>query len=268
VVLARDKRRLAGFLGLPSRHKVVIETHELDSALLREQGCEGAPMVRLETRVLAGADGLVANCGGTLDAWREAHGDALPELQLACHNATSASRHRDPHPDPDPVVRCLGSARSFKGAGFYLGAAPSLPLPLEWIGASDQEQARFDSPESGVRLLPAVPYRRVPDVLARSQVLLLPLEDNLFGRSLTSPLKLWDYLATCAPIVAPDLPSVREIAAMIAVPLHLHAPGDVAGLADAVTRAMAAPTRAPHLRTWDRRAAELEAVLQQAGAGP
>ena len=106
----------------------------------------------------------------------------------------------------------------------------------------------------------------MPDLLARSRALVLPLADNLFGRALTSPLKLWDYLATPLPVVAPDLPTVREIAAMTGAPLHLHRPGDPADLARAVEAALAAPPREPHLRSWTDRAREIVAVARRAGA--
>ena len=81
------------------------------------------------------------------------------------------------------------------------------------------------------------------------------------GRHLASPLKLWDYLATAAPIVAPDLPSVAEIARIASAPLHLYRAGDPRSLAEAVERARQAPPREPFVRTWDERAAALEAVL-------
>ena len=147
-----------------------------------------------------------------------------------------------------------------------LAAAPDLPLPLELIGgdSADRKAIRGET----ARLLGPVPYPAVPWLLAYSSVLVLPLADNLFGRRLTSPLKLWDYLATTVPIVAPDLPSVAEVATLSGVPLHLHRADDPGDLVRAVHEALAAPPRPTFLRTWDDRAAELEAVLQQVCAAP
>jgi hypothetical protein len=104
----------------------------------------------------------------------------------------------------------------------------------------------------------AVPPHAVPAHLARAGVLLLSLADDLFGRALTSPLKLWDYLAVGAPIVAPDLPTVRAIAPEA----HLYGVGDPEDLARAVTRALASLPPTPRLRTWETRAAEVESVLE------
>jgi hypothetical protein len=108
-----------------------------------------------------------------------------------------------------------------------------------------------------------VPSTAVPAWLQGARVLLLPLADNLFGRQLTSPLKLWDYLAATAPIVAPRLPSVEEISALMGVPFIGYPPGDADALAAALTEAWSAPRRRPTVRTWAQRAQELSAFLAE-----
>lgn len=263
-VLARDKRRLREALDwLGARHRVLLETHELDSALAEErQDTAAAAFWRaLEERLLPQCDALVANCGGTLDAWEAAYPGLLPKRRRTSHNAISASRRRNLHPEPDPVIRCVGSLRHYKGFQALVDAAGALPLPLELIGGSDTERASL-SAGPGVRMRAPVPYPAVPDLLAQSRALLLPLQDNLFGRQLTSPLKLWDYLATAAPVIAADLPSIREIAAMTGAPLHLYTPGDRQSLLAAAHRALSATPRAPVVRTWSDRTAELLALME------
>jgi glycosyltransferase involved in cell wall biosynthesis len=263
VVLARDKRRLAGLLPyLPRRHRLVLESHELDSALDEEAGRDPGETARLEALVVGRADALIANCGGTLRLWEERHAASLPGLRRTIHNGTAASRRRDRSAEPDPVLRVLGSLRAYKGVDALLEAAPLLPLPLEFVGGTDSERAAR-SPPPNVRLSPPVPYPAVPDLLARSAALILPLQDNLFGRQLTSPLKLWDYLATSAPVIAPDLPTVREIAAMVGGGLHLHRPDDPNDLARATREAIASGCRTPFLRTWQDRAAEVDDLLMR-----
>lgn len=49
----------------------------------------------------------------------------------------------------------------------------------------------------------------VSDVLSGSNVLLLPLGHNLQSEYLTSPMKLFEYMATAIPVVAVDFPSVN-----------------------------------------------------------
>ncbi len=260
VVLARDKRRLVAVLDkLPRRHRIVLETHALDSALVAERGEDPAEALALEGRCLAQADALVANCGGTLAAWREAHGDRVPAEPIAVHNATAPDRARAHAPPATPVLRYLGSLRPYKGLGTLLECATTLPARLELIGGTDEERAHL--PE-GIHAQPPVPYAAVPDLLATASALLLPLADNLFGRRFTSPLKLWDYLATGTPIVAADLPSVREILDLSGASAHLYSPDDPAALAAAAETAIGSGSRPPHLRTWADRARVLDPILR------
>lgn len=261
VVIARDQVRLLAALPLLKKHRIVLEVHGLDSALARERGEDPDPLCALEAAALRASQAMFANCEGTMASWEEVHAELLPERRLVVHNATSASRSRGPHASPAQVIRCLGSLRGYKGASALLAAAPRLPLPLVWTGATAEELVGLGALPCNASVHGPAPYPAVPDLLADSAALLLPLSDNLFGRRLTSPLKLWDYLATATPILAPDLPTIHDIAARTGATMHFFRPGDAADLARAAREALAGPTRAPFLRTWDSRAAELEALL-------
>ena len=260
VVMARDKRRLLEALRLGrGRHRVVVEAHELDSGLAAEAGRDQGPDLAVEREVARAASALVANCGGTLALWEAAHGADLPSARGVAHNGVSLGRRRAARSAVSPVVRYTGSLRPYKGLRTLL-AAP-LPLPLELVGGSDEERVSLGPLPAGVTARPEVPYPGVPDLLADSAALVLPLDDNLFGRALSSPLKLWDYLATAVPVVAPSLPSIDEIARLTGAALHRYRPGDPADLARAVAAAVAAGARSPVVRTWADRAAELDAIM-------
>ena len=262
VVHARDKRRLVACRGL-QRHRVVLETHELDSLLAQERGEDPSPWRTLEADALGLSDALVANCAGTLKAWR-ASGARLPATQVVVHNGTANQPVPVVVEDLDPVVRCLGSLRAYKGVEFVLGACADWSLPLEWIGGTDAERVRFSG--GPARLLPPVPQPEAFALLRRARVLLVPLEDNTFGRCLTSPLKLWDALAAGRPIVAPALPSILEIKAQTGACLHLFEAGNRADLARAMAEALEAPPPSAVVRSWADRAAALEAVFVGEGS--
>ena len=67
VVLARDKRRLAHALRSHGRtHRILRETHELDSALVKDRGENPQPLFDLEAWLATQAHAMVTNCGGTL----------------------------------------------------------------------------------------------------------------------------------------------------------------------------------------------------------
>jgi glycosyltransferase involved in cell wall biosynthesis len=266
VVYARTKRhaleasrwkRALGF-------RLVFEAHEVESAQRRERGEPHEAVARLEARVLAGCDALVTNCEGTLQQLEELHAPALPALRRVIHNGTDPGRRRPPIPHEGVIAGYLGSLRAYKNIHTLLEAAELLPagFRVQVVGGAEG-QAELDraralaGPRSSIR--PAVPYAAVPELLARLDVLVLSLSDDLYGRRLASPLKLWDYLATGAPVVAPDLPSVRVITDAAV----LYRPGDAASLARAIEGAASAGARDPVLRSWDHRAAEIETLLEE-----
>jgi glycosyltransferase involved in cell wall biosynthesis len=258
VVYLRELRYL-GVLG--ERPRVVYEAHCLERQREAEEGGDVGLIEAWERAALGRSQALVTNSGGTLAALRAAYGGALPPLAACVHNATHA-RRRPPWAPGDALrVGYAGSTRAFKGVAGLFAAAVALPdVEFLLLGGDPPNDA-----PANVRAAPAVPYPEVAAQLAGCRALVLPLEDNSFGRQFTSPLKLWDYLASGAPIVAADLPTVREIAGD--TPFY-YPPGDVGGLVAALRAALHAPGPAPRLRTWADRAAEIEAVLIEALRSP
>jgi glycosyltransferase involved in cell wall biosynthesis len=179
------------------------------------------------------------------------------------HNGTDPSRTRPPVDHPGKVAGYLGSFRGYKNIDVLLEAAALLPegFRLRLVGGA-VGQAEFERTRARVGphtiVSPAVPYALVPELLAGMDVLVLSLGDDLYGRRLASPLKLWDYLATGLPVVAPDLPSVRAICGSDFVP---YAPGDPPSVVAAIVAAAARGPGVPRVRTWDQRASEIEEFL-------
>ncbi len=261
VIYARDLARLAE-LGPGLRalgHRVVLEVHALDAITAEERGEDPAPHRALAATCAGLADALVANSDGTLAAWRAGPWPAdRPSARI--ENAADPTRQRPPAVS-DGVARAFGSFLPDKDVALLLSAAATLGAPLELCGGDPQALRALGPPPPSARVLPALPFAEVPDPMARADVLLLPLADRAFGRRFTNPLKLWDYLLTDRPIVAPDLPTITAPAARVGARLHLHRPGDAADLARAWAEARSAGRRPPVVRSWDQRAEELEALL-------
>ncbi|MBM4390865.1 MAG: glycosyltransferase family 4 protein [Deltaproteobacteria bacterium] len=235
---------------------VVFEAHDCAKMVALDRGEQAGPVEALERATLARAAALVSNCGGTMAALEETYGNALPARRRVIHNATRPDRQVARDPSPTPIVGYTGSPRAYKGLQHVFDSLPRWPggVELEMVGG-----APAGAP-SRVVIRPAVPTGELPAIIERYHALLLPLDDNLFGRRLTSPLKLWDYLATGIPIVAADLPTVREIAGDR--PFY-YQPGNADSLAEAVKRALAAGASPPLLRTWDDRARDIDALLRE-----
>jgi hypothetical protein len=109
-----------------------------------------------------------------------------------------------------------------------------------------------------------IAHYALPDRLVQLGVLLLPVGTGLFATRLTSPLKLWDYLAVGRPIVAADTQALRDAAGD--VPLWF-APTQPESLVQQIRQAQglaahesAARSRG-HVRTWADRAVELDQFL-------
>ena len=99
-------------------------------------------------------------------------------------------------------------------------------------------------------------------LLSRATVLVLPNPASAISTRFTSPLKLFEYMAAGRPIVASDLPAIREVLTRDVNAL-LVPPGSAAALADGIRRLLADPGLARGSLgrggaaadyTWDRRA--------------
>ena len=121
-----------------------------------------------------------------------------------------------------------------------------------------------------VQLVGFLPHVEVADQLAGASVAVVPLPDNPMARYFTSPLKLFEYMAAGLPIVASDLPALREVLRTDENAL-LVPPDDPGALADAIGRLLADPALAERLRrrahadvqdrTWAARAADMLSFL-------
>jgi glycosyltransferase involved in cell wall biosynthesis len=76
------------------------------------------------------------------------------------------------------------------------------------VGPEDNPNPRLRQ-LPGVVIRPAVPPEELPSLAAAADVLLMPYADLPVTRAI-QPLKLKEYLATGKPVVASNLPAVRE----------------------------------------------------------
>ena len=98
-----------------------------------------------------------------------------------------------------------------------------------------------------------------------------PLPDNLYSRAFTSPLKIFEAMAAGIPVVASDLPAIREVIRDGENGV-LVTPGDPAALAAGLDRVLGDPALAESIArqarkdveayAWDRRAERIRAIVE------
>ena len=113
----------------------------------------------------------------------------------------------------------VGQLYPWKGAKTLVASMKYLPETKLTIvgGGSEKERGEIEilidklKLNDRVKLTGFLPYQEALQYMTGAKVLVLPLEDETISRYFTSPLKLFEYMASHIPIVASDLPTIREI---------------------------------------------------------
>ena len=155
--------------------------------------------------------------------------DAAPDKRTA--------REQLSLPQDSDVVMYLGSLHADKGIEHVLRVAARLPeRRFQLVGGSDDDVVKWrgvaaDLNAENVYFSGHVGNRLVPTYLAAADVLLMPYdterEVTLMDLESTSPLKLFEYLASSRPVVSTDIPAVsrtveHEHDALLATPNDIN----------------------------------------------
>lgn len=213
--------------------------------------------------------------------------DAVDPVMFEGLPAAAECRARLGLPPDRPVIGYVGRFQTLgmeKGIPELVEAmrslAASLPLPPLLVcvgGPMDRVPAyltladRLGVSREMLRFVDRVPNREVPCWMRACDVVTIPWGWTEFSAYFTSPMKLFEYMAAGVPIVASDLPAVREILRHGAN-AWLVAPGDPGALADGICRILSDAALAGRLAanaradceglTWEKRA---RAVLEASG---
>lgn len=115
------------------------------------------------------------------------------------------------------VVLYAGHLYKWKGVDTLLSAASLLPADFITliVGGLPGDVADYQAAYAGkpnIRFLGQQSYQSIPFYMRAADVVVLPNSGvEKISRFFTSPLKLFEYMASGTPLVASDLPSVREI---------------------------------------------------------
>jgi glycosyltransferase involved in cell wall biosynthesis len=295
VLFTRDLTIAALLLRLPpaARPPVVYESHgyapavgeDLPAMMSNAAGQSAAKRRRLEARerrVWARADGYVTITAalaremesrfGTRDRLAVVpDGARLPEAEEAGLRPEAGTA--------GPVVGYAGHLYPWKGPDVLIAALERLPSVRGLVvgglaGEQDLDRVRT----LANRLVPGritfagqVEPPRVAALLRQADVLVLPNTPSRASAAYTSPLKLFEYMASGRPIVASDLPALREVLRPDENAVLVEA-GSAEALAAGLARVLGDAALASRLAvraradvqdwTWDRRAERIETLLE------
>lgn len=117
-----------------------------------------------------------------------------------------------------PVLLYLGSLHPWKGVDTLIRALHHLNDVILWIaGGTDERIAELrnlaagEAVETKVSFLGQIPPVERFNIINKADICLLPLAETSIGSRYTSPLKLFEYMGMGKPVIASDLPSLREV---------------------------------------------------------
>jgi len=128
-----------------------------------------------------------------------------------------------PRKDRIPTLLYIGTLADWQGLEVVIKALPKIlesqPVQLRIVGRGRSRQRKFLSKqirklgvEGSVSVQPAVPHHEVPALIADSDICIAPL--GLNDRNVTQgacPIKVLEYMASSRPLIASNMPIVREL---------------------------------------------------------
>lgn len=165
--------------------------------------------------------------------------DAVDLEEFAHPESREAARARLGLLKEKKVALYIGRIDGWKGTDTFFKAAAFLPADVRAvvIGGDEEEVAELKRRFPLVTFLGYRPYRELSRNQAAADCLVLPsTAKHAISARFTSPLKLFSYMASGLPIVASDLPSIREV--IDETSAYLVPPDDAEALAGGIVRAL------------------------------
>jgi len=177
------------------------------------------------------------------------------------------------------TILYIGSLHHWKGIDVLLKSMQYLnnDVKLIIVGGTPETINRYQTLAEKlninhrVRFEGFIPPNKRFDYFSKVDICVLPLKKFSISSYFTSPLKLFEYMASKKPIVASDLPAIREILSNN-VNAILVAPDDPKALSEGISRLLSNHELALRLShqasldvmeyTWDKRAERIKKFIE------
>jgi glycosyltransferase involved in cell wall biosynthesis len=278
--------KLAAHFAKLGGQRLIYEAHMIGTLYRQDRGANARQVERfrqMEQAIYSAAAGVAVINGLMLDEVRAMFGYGGPGAIIQGAVEPSLFQPLWKGGDGRTVVYA-GTMQFWKGLELLLEALALAPgLRLKLIGGSKPEEiAQVERAAANLKIADRVdfcgrvPQRELPAMLAACACAVHPLPAGLnISERLTSPLKVFEYMSVGVPVVASDVPSLREFL-QDGVNARLYAPGDARALADALVQVCADSAPAARLSkqarldsgkyTFDARAENLVGLFGEAGA--
>lgn len=188
-----------------------------------------------------------------------------------------AARKKLGVPVDKKIILYTGHFYTWKGVAILIESARYLGsgILLYLVGGAPEDMKQYQAladENSKIHLIGHRPHQEIPFWLSAADVLVIPnsaKED--ISRLYTSPLKLFEYMASGSPIVATNLPSLQEV--LHEDSAYFVEPDDAQNLAQGIKRALEDPIHAQELArrarsdvreyTWEKRARRISDFIQK-----
>jgi glycosyltransferase involved in cell wall biosynthesis len=228
-VHAHDVAMLApGWLGARlTRARLVYDSHEFAVGVPYRERLWAWLVSSLERVLIGRADAVITVSDGIAKRLRERY--RLAERPIVVRNVPDPGETDPAFEAPDlraglgvpagaPLVIHLGAAARDRGGETLVRAVGRVPsVHLLFLGADDagfvaglEEAARAAGVGERVHFRPSVPVEQIRSHTRQASAGVTLLEDTCDNHRLALPNKLFEYLAAEVPVVASDLPEMRE----------------------------------------------------------
>ena len=238
-VLSREVET-AVLLARRGRGKVFLEVHRVPGGRLRRRWLvEASRRVRGILAISGGVRADLGRLGIPPERVRVEHDGFDPAL-FAGFPDRARARAALALPEGVPIAVYTGGLLAWKGADVLVEAARRLPdVYFVIAGGMDKDVKRLRARAGGlanVRIDGFQPPTRVPTYLAAADLGVVPNRSKpAISARHTSPLKVFEAMAAGLPLVASDVPSLRELLAD-GQDAFFVAPDDPAALAQGIGR--------------------------------